>query len=581
VPAPASLVVSGRLARPAATLALAHEWTQLPLAGAEQLTELVAGEALGPIVDLDAPIDVAIATSGEGMRLKGLFAVSAGVKDPDNVRAMLGDRYKLVPRDNGVLLIQGLGAAAHRDGDEDDDDSPGEGSGDHRACEVAPSYGVPSIRLVCASDARALAELGPWLTRTATREAAKDDLYLDVRMGPLRSTLVTFRRMAAVMLGGLFDDGGGSAGAHDAAVDLGAELLDFAIDLDRASVAFNLRDTVAQASATATFAGSTSAITRLARAHADGGSVPPASFWQLPADADVAVFERGIDAGDLAALAGLALEVLDDKLEEDGVKEPDRKAIVAALGKLPPAAPAAYAGGLDPQAPDASGARRAGTSLLGWRLFALDEPPTRIMGGLKELATACARPGVVAAYAHAKPRRALSFRSQPLPAAPPLPRGSARYVLELPIPRDAPVTGSQPPTPPLLQVLVAPAGSRTWIGVGGDAASLASKLVAAIASPGSPRADLASLGRARVGAAGFFDVRGLPAAFVQLSALAADPSSDALAALAAVAKSPHKGLTPIPFSLTAQPDGSVVAALELPRDAVEDAIIAALSLAGP
>jgi hypothetical protein len=291
VPAPASLVVSGRLRKPAATLALAHEWTQLPLAGAEQITELVAGEALGPIVDLDEPIDVAVATSGEGMRLKALVAVSAGVKDPDNVRSALGERYKLVPKDNGVFFIQGLGAAARSESD-DADDSPADGDGDRRACELAPSFGTPSIRLVCASDARALAELGPWLTRSAPRDAPGDDLRLDVRMAPVRSTLVSFRRMATVVLGGLLGDGAGSGGAHDAAVDLAAEFLDFAIDLDTASLALDLGDTVAHAKVTATFAGSASTITRIARAHADGGSEPPRVFWQLPADTDVAVASR-------------------------------------------------------------------------------------------------------------------------------------------------------------------------------------------------------------------------------------------------------------------------------------------------
>jgi hypothetical protein len=48
-----------------------------------------------------------------------------------------------------------------------------------------------------------------------------------------------------------------------------------------------------------------------------------------------------------------------------------------------------------------------------------------------------------------------------------------------------------------------------------------------------------------------------------------------------VARARHKGLTPIPFSLTAQPDGSVVAALDLPREAVEDAVFAGLTLVGP
>src|SRR5947209_6927369 len=65
VPEPKTLVASARLAKPSASLAVVHAWTKLPTPGAEQVTELVANKGLGPVVDLDRPIDVAIAVSGE------------------------------------------------------------------------------------------------------------------------------------------------------------------------------------------------------------------------------------------------------------------------------------------------------------------------------------------------------------------------------------------------------------------------------------------------------------------------------------------------------------------------------------
>ena len=61
VPEPASLVASARLAKPSASLATVHAWSKLPMPEAEQVTELVANQQLGPVVDLDKPIDVAIA----------------------------------------------------------------------------------------------------------------------------------------------------------------------------------------------------------------------------------------------------------------------------------------------------------------------------------------------------------------------------------------------------------------------------------------------------------------------------------------------------------------------------------------
>ena len=49
-----------------ASLATAHGWTKLPMPQSEQVTELLTSEAVGPIVDLDAPIDFAVAVLGSG-----------------------------------------------------------------------------------------------------------------------------------------------------------------------------------------------------------------------------------------------------------------------------------------------------------------------------------------------------------------------------------------------------------------------------------------------------------------------------------------------------------------------------------
>ena len=48
----------------------------------EQVTELLTSEAVGPLVDLDQPIDFAVAVTGSGTKMKDLTAVSAAVKDP-------------------------------------------------------------------------------------------------------------------------------------------------------------------------------------------------------------------------------------------------------------------------------------------------------------------------------------------------------------------------------------------------------------------------------------------------------------------------------------------------------------------
>jgi hypothetical protein len=607
VPDPASLVVSGRVARPGVSLGVIQGWSHLPLAQADQITELVAGEALGPLVDLDAPIDFAVATLGDGMRLRGMVAVSAGVKDGEAAKAALGERYKLVPAGNGALLIQGLGKPAHPDDGSEDDADDAEGSGDaHRTCELAPSYGTPSTRLVCAEDPKALAELGAWLTRTAPRVAGLHDLSAEVRMGPLHPTLTAFKRMAAMLLGGLLGGRGASQGPDDALMAVATDLLDFAIDLDGLSLEVDLAEPAAQARATLRFSGATSSLTRLATAHPDGGAPPPASFWQLPADADLAVFDRGIDPGDLAKGVSLAAKVLGDKLAAGGVKATDRKALLDALGEIPSSAPVVYASGLDAVtvqkafdgAKDPSLGREAAQALaealLGWRLFEVDEPASRLAGAFRDVASAWARPGIAAAYA-ARPRSggAPSFRPQGLPRGPggaALPKGSQHYVLALPLADDRSGDSAKKGARPLtLHVLLVPDATRTWVGVGGDAALVTSKMTGAIGAAGVVRADLAPLDHEKVGAAGFLDVRSLPEAVVemavlgggQLSVLGVGPVPGALSALDMITALPHRGLTPIPFSLTAQPGNVVVAGLRVPRAAIEDAIVALLSPGKP
>src|SRR6185312_414626 len=130
---------------------------------------LLAGEKLGPLVDLDQPVDFAVGVSG-GAHLSATVAVSAGLRDPDAAKATLGEHYKLTPGPNGVLAIEGLGkpkghhgkGKKDEDEDEDDDDSG-------HPCELAPAYGASPTRIVCGLDTKSLAELGPWLTRTAVR----------------------------------------------------------------------------------------------------------------------------------------------------------------------------------------------------------------------------------------------------------------------------------------------------------------------------------------------------------------------------------------------------------------------------
>jgi len=613
VPEPPHLVVYARLAKPSASLATVHAWSKLPMPGAEQVTELVANEPLGPLVDLDRPIDVAIAAGGTSRMPQAALAISAPLKDPEQARALLAERYKLVPGDNGVSLIQGLGHSSGKAEADDEDDDKG-GAGGDRACEIAPAYGDAPVRLVCGMDARSLMQLGPWLTRTAPRTATTSDLHVDVQMAPVRAIVAEQKRFLGVLLSSVLGGRSGPTAGRELAVSVATDMADFATDLDTVAFDMALGDGGADATATLKLATASSVVGRLATAHADRSGPAPDAFWQLPSDADFAVFHRGLDDGDLTPLRDLVLKAIDDELAAVNVKDADRKAVLDALAKVASPSAKSYASGLDlaavkkalaaekavaggPDSPERLEARRvAAEVLLGWRLLEVEEPATRATGVLKEIAAAWAGPGIAAAYrARNKGAAAPVLRAVAVSKGASLPAGSVHYLLELPpleearggagagkAKADDKDKAKQPVAPPkrfAIHAFVVPDGARTWIAFAGDEALATSKLAMALGAGQaklSSRAELARLKSGPVGAGGFFTLRGL-AETATLSAILSGGSLRGTAeGLDEATQMPGQGMVAIPFSLTAQP-GSPPASqvtLQVPRGAIEDVVTA-------
>jgi hypothetical protein len=625
VPVPASLVVSGRIARLSASLATVHGWTKLPMPQSEQVTELLTSEAVGPIVDLDQPVDFAVAVTGSGAKMKDLTAISAAVKDPEKVKATLSERYKLVPGDNGATLLQGLGKPRGKEEDEDTDD---DGKPDReeeesaRTCELAPAAGDAPVRMVCAWSPRALTELAPWLTRTASRAPSSGDLHVEVHMAPLQPTIAEQKRLLGMVVGSLLGSRMGMSSARELALAFGTDMADLAADLDGATLDVTLGDVGAQAALTLKLSGHSSAIGRVLTGRADRSGPAPAAFWQLPADADFAMFNRGIEEAELSKARALLLQLAGDLLADAGVKDPERKTIVDALGKLVTSSPVVYGSGLDETAvrrtlaaekaisPGADPSerheamRQSLEALLGWRIAEVDEPPARIAGAIKELSAAIGRPSVAAAF-KSKDVPLPSLRAVPVARGTGLPAAAQHYVLELhPTERKlahaahaaqvAPPARPAPPKKPVaparpvqVHLYVVPQGDRTWIALGGDDVVTSARLATALASSGdklSARGDLASLRDAKVGAGGFFTARGVPEGATQL-ALLFNPiaARDPWEAFEEAAQMPHRGVVPIVFSLTAEAGAGAptpTLRLQVPRDAIEDVVTAILRHGG-
>jgi len=645
VPSPPSLVVSGRWANPNASLATLRAWSKLPTPQSAQATEALLGEPVGELVNLDAPIDFAVAfgrvastkagdapatgappslSPSQGFELGSpRFVVSAAVTDFEAARAALAERYKLTRGPNGVLRIDGLGEHAPRAGGGPSGDTSGEtraegGSIDapepddseedaesRRACELTPAFGASPVRLLCAwGDPRALGELGPWLTRTATRATASADFHVDLAMRPVKAAIGDRLKMILSIVGGIAATTMPEPGARDLIVALLGDIGDFFLDLDAASFDLDLSDPVVRARETLSFEGASSAITRLLTANPDPAAAAPPVFWQMPRDASTAFFERGIDAHDFARGRELVTKALSDLLGEGGVKRADRDAIVAALGKLPSSAPCAYASGLDMAAVEnglgawtglAAGAsagerfealRAALEAGVGWHVAALDEPPARMAAAMNELVAAANRPGVVAALRDKmKDIGTISLHALPMPkraAGDPWPKGSLHFVLEVG-PPGVSARAKVAAKPLALHALLVPEGARTWVAGAGDDATAAAKLTAAMAGAGptlTASAELAPLRNAVAGAGGFFSLRSVAAMWLPV-VLFVGSNDDASEVVQALGELPHQGTDPVTFWTTATtstpaspapPARTVTAKMEIPRGAIEDII---------
>jgi len=601
VPEPPGLVITARLAKVSASLGVVHEWTGLPMPQSEQLSEFMAGGPLGPIVDLEQPADLAVATNGKD-DIGALIAVAAAVRDPEAAKALLAEKFKLVPGDNGVITLRPAPPQPNGSGED------GKSDDDRHPCELSPAAGAAAMRLVCGLDAASLTALGPWLTRTAPRRPPGPDAHLEMRFGPMKATIGDQWRK----LSGLFDvilDGGetSAAAARDLAKAGVSDLAMFFVDLDTIAIDLDLSDSGATLTTTFGIPGAASTLSRLLLANADKNGPPSAPFWQMPADADVALFNRGHDANDYARGRDLVLRVVADALATDGIVERDRHAIVDALSELATPAPMAYASGIDSGAVGkalsakralgdgadaverAEAGRAEAEALLGWHVLESDQPPAGLVDAIKALALAWSRPGVQSVYRAKMKAPPPSLRSAPMPVKKAgWPAGAQHFVLEAFLPAFRPAKGAKGRVgtgkPFVVHVVVIPDGTRSWVGFGGDPLLVASKVTDAASGTGNglaSRADLADLKGATLGSGGFISAGAIGELVAEGCSLATDDTAPADTFFDEVAQLPHQA-DPIDFSLTARPGKppSSAAVLHLSKGTIQGAVAGILRHGG-
>jgi hypothetical protein len=620
---PADLVVTAHLTKPSQDVSVVGGWTNLPMPGADDVADIVTDLDVGALIDLDAPIDVAVAVQGHGEHIKPVYAIALGVRAgaaPGSLphvksSSIGGGIFKLQPR--------ALPRADNGDSSDDDDDS---GS---KSCQVIPSFGTSAMRLVCGSSDAAVTELGPYLARTATRATFNSDLHVEAKLDPLRSTIEQARMAIPMLVGGLINQPG-TAGAHDLVNAVLGDLVDASLDLDRVKLDATLTDPAASAKLTVSFRDTHSLVAHLAVAHPERADAPPATFWHLPSDSKGAFFGRGIDSKDLDHPRELLVDAIAKTLDAQGMAAPDRAAVsdvvqqtvallstpmVSASGNDPSAAPSDAAKKDDKKKGDRADReeRRDAASRGAWALLGVEAPIAKVATIGKSVSATMHRPAVAKLLKEAMPDGvpAPALAVAPVSAKLGLPKDTIHFTLTVvqasddqpvaelsgPVgikgggkgkPAKAPVAAKPKvklDKPYVLHFYFAPDAGRTWIGYGADETVVANHIKLAMSTSADPstltsRAGLDDLKNAKVGSGGFITMRGVLAPS-PLEPILHTHDRDMARVLGRLGNAPQKGDTPIPIlSRAIAPAGEGAGALEisvkLPRECVRDMVAAAI-----
>jgi hypothetical protein len=628
VPAPDGLVLVGRVTKAEGILKTLGTWTRLPLPGGADLVRSMTDDSVAESVDLSQPIDGAVALRGGKRDMDPLIAVSVAVRSFDDAKSKLGAKHKLTPGKNGQLVVEGVGRSAVTEGRgrADDDD-------DNASCVLSPASS--GARLVC-GEPDAIDLLSPYLTRTLPRQSWPSDLHLEMTLAALREPLAQVKAMLPVLARSML---GSSSPALAKLADAGVgEVVDVVGDTNRISLDAQLADTGIDAKMKVEYTRAQSFIAKLATSNPQRADAPPAAFWHLPADTDVALFGKGSDPKLFDHPKELLGNVFLEATEGAGMPEPERKAVrelvvdrmlslftgplvygkgydAAALDKAI-AARAALKPGADIAARDEA-ERVAAEEVLGWHLVQVSEPITKVGPILKDWASLWNRPAFAKwAKQQSSAKMLAQMRIVPAPAGVTLPKDAVH--LEIVMPRadleEMPVVPVPPPPPaqragqkasppggdkradqkpaapvkmkkiprkPLvLHVIAVPDQGGTWIGFGLDGKLVAQKAAQALstAPDGPTLAKMPGADALRdVKANGAFvaTVRGF-LVFTALERGSHGPYS-------LLGSLPSKGTTPILATFVAQgpsqeaAGGSAVATFKLPRGAIEDIVRLAMS----
>ena len=260
--------------------------------------ELVDAPALAQLVDIDAPVDAAMAApEGEDVPL---FVYAFGIENDADVAAVVKADFRLDPVAGGAFKLIPLRSSKY--------DDPGLGRYYHD-CAIVPAIGPSKRRLLCCPNLRKFRDidyLAPWLARGVTNKPAPtSDLTFEMDAVTLRARYADDLKQAHDKIRGYAAGGFGLGKAQLDKVTgkLGQQIIDeafdFAADVDAATMGVSFPADGARATLSVTFGHSDSWTAKAFLAGEGVDGAPPALFGKLPSGgAWLAEFARASSTSD-------------------------------------------------------------------------------------------------------------------------------------------------------------------------------------------------------------------------------------------------------------------------------------------
>lgn len=544
VPAPSTLFLRASWKNPAASLKTLEAVVGRPLEpfvqeaiGDAEVAELLAFDAPAHAVILADPL----ARPDGGRDLpEGMSSVfSLPLKDFARARSYAERHANVEPVRSGVVRVR-------------------RGGGERPACTLAISAGAAPARLVCGDTDAVVDGVLPWLTRTAPNETTQTSDLEVVASGPvLWAALQPHLGEITRELSGRRRRGGPANprwAEESFALVQDTKQVDMRISLDKKDVRWSFGFEIA---------GKKSAFTQLLLSGKPSGM--PAELERSSADATFLGFSSGLDAGLARKLLGELIQTIADDTSKDRLRDTLQKETWISA-RAPFFAPFAFVRGeavAEPiKASEHSAERRLREerAAVGWEIAIVDEAPADFIkyaaDSVKLLETAQKQ--------NRKGAPPLPFKLGAAPAG--FPAGSKAIVFTSKHYDYSPQGKALPDKKQNITLVLAPHGKKTIMALAVDTKDLAQKVKAMTSGTGpAPGTEARNAQLAD-------DFKGASVGFAVLPSNIARTASAVLATSSPLRGTPHGGVTPVPFVLRLEKDGTrLVAEMHLHEKSVVDA----------